>query len=172
MATVPETAAYLSMSIASFGGCTLPKEEKKVWATKATNCIDDIEGARPKTTKLWTKPDLWDNSDVVGAKSKCLHPERTASSNFMRVDDIDGAQAKIRDKMLLTKREINPMTPQYKLPSHTPAPPFEPKFMRDTLDISDIDKAKPRIPVVYEMRDIISVQDIVGAQANYRARHQ
>ena len=163
---------YTSMSIASFGEATLPRQSKRMWDTKATNLTQDIDGAQPKTLKVWEKPDLWNNSDVAGAKSNRLHHERNGANNSLRIDDIDGAQAKIRDKMLLTKRNVNPMAPEYKLPSSTAAPAYQPKYTRNTLDISDIDKAQPRVPVVYDMRDPIGVHDIVGAQANWRPRNE
>lgn len=162
---------YASLSIASFGDSTLPKETKRVWATKDTNRTSDIDGAQPSATKVWKKPDLWNNSDVDGARPPPVHRERNVANNSLRVDDIDGAQAKIRDKMLLTNRHINPMVPEYKLPKHSAAANVEPKFLRDTLNISDIDKAKPSTPRIFDMRDPISVQDIVGAQANWRPRH-
>lgn len=164
---------YVSMSIASYGPPTLPREEKKTFATKQSNATEDIDGARPRTTKVWTKPDLWDTRDVSGSQSKALHHQRSnAPDNSLRVDDIDGAQAKIRDKMLLTKRHTNPMEPQYRLPQAAEAPPYQPKFLRDSQDISDIDRACPMVPVKYATRDPISVQDIVGAQANWRPRHE
>lgn len=164
---------YISMSIASFGAATLPREEKKVFAIKETNATSDIDGARPRSTKVWNKPDMWDTRDVSGSQSKSLHYQRSsAPDNSLRVDDIDGAQAKIRDKMLLTKRHTNPMQPEYHLPKAAEAPPHEPKFLRNTLDISDIDRAAPAVPVRYATRDPISVQDIVGAQANWRPRHE
>jgi hypothetical protein len=160
------------MSIASFGESTLPKETKRVWATKETNKTSDVDGAQPSITPVWKKPDLWDNSDVSGAQSMKLHRSRNVENTSLKVDDIDGAQAKIRDKMLLTKRSINPMEPNYKLPSCTPAAHEEPRFLRNTLNIDDIEKARPTIPRVYDMRDPISVHDIVGAQANWRPRHE
>ena len=157
------------MSIASFGEC---KEAKRVWATKETNRTSDVDGAQPAITTVWNKPDLWDNSDVDGAKPMKMHRERNVPNKSLRVDDIDGAQAKIRDRMLLTQRNVNPMEPNYKLPTAHAAAPVEPRFLRDTLNIDDIEKARPSVPRVYDIRDPISVQDIVGAQANWRPRHE
>jgi len=90
----------------------------------------------------------------------------------MRVDDIDGAQARIRDKMLLTKRQINPMVPDYKLPTTHMAPVHEPRFIRDQMSVADIDKACPTLPKNYVTRNPICVHDIVGAQACWRPRHE
>lgn len=168
-----EDYPYTSLSIASFGPSTIREDRHKVFAVKNTNCTDDVDGAKPAVTKVYQKPDYRFNDDVDGAKSKTLHhARRNGEDNTLRVDDIDGAQAKIRDKMLLTNRRTNPLEPAYQLPSYVPHPPHEPKFLRDTLHIKDIEGSSPRRPPVYQTRDPISVADIVGAQACWRPRHE
>lgn len=73
--------------------------------------------------------------------------------------------------MLTTKRHTNPLVPEYDLPTYKAAAPFEPKFIRDAHDVSDIDGAKPKIPRTFEPRETFR-NDIVGAQANWRPRHE
>lgn len=164
---------YVSMSIASVGASTLPRQATRPFAVKETNATSDVDGAQPSKTKVWNKPDLWNNDDISGAKPMLLHRSRkSGENNSMRVDDIDGAQARIRDKMLLTKRHVDPMAPEYKLPYCKMEQAHVPKFVRDHITVSDIDKACPAPPKNYATRDPISVHDIVGAQACWRPRHE
>lgn len=70
-----------------------------------------------------------------------------------------------------TNRHINPLEPEYNLPSYEPAQ-FQPtKFLKDPLNNEDIDGAHAKPKRVYATRDIMAVSDIVGAQANWRPRH-
>ena len=64
-----------------------------------------------------------------------------------------------------TKRApCNPLTPTYKLQAYTVVPPEAPKFIRDQMQVTDIDGAAPRIKKELEQRDFYSVTDIAGAQ--------
>jgi len=46
--------------------------------------------------------------------------------------------------MMRTKRHVNPLVPEYDLPKFHTTSLIEPKFIRDTLDISDIDGTKTK----------------------------
>ena len=56
------------------------------------------------------------------------------------------------------------MNPTYKLQSVVHIPPPIPRFIRDGMDHSDIDGARPRKEKVMEMRDLYNVHDILGAK--------
>ena len=66
--------------------------------------------------------------------------------------------------MFATNRVIDPLMPNYKLPSYEAPPPYVPKFIRDNMDCSDVEGATPARHNRYKMRDTISVADIEGAQ--------
>jgi hypothetical protein len=166
---------YTTMSIASLGASTLPdqKPKEKRFAIKNTNDISDIEGARcePKANKYSNKPAFL-QSDVPGSTSKALTHSRNVRDLQLYIDDIDGTRHSIKDRMMRTTRHVNPLLPEYPLPSFIPVEPVEPKFMRDSMNIDDIDGTRSKPPKLYTMRDTISCNDIVGAQANFRARHE
>ena len=87
------------------------------------------------------------------------------------VDDIDGARTFIKDKMLPTGRHVDPLQPTYQLPSFNMFHDNETKFLRNTLDVSDIDGATPKVPKKYAPRETMP-NDIEGAQACWRPRHR
>src|SRR5438105_285912 len=90
---------YTSMSIGSLGPSTLPKDAAKPFVIKNSLDTSDVDGAQSKwkSTKILNKPDHAANDDVDGARSKPLSRVRfNCGDNTLRVDDIDGAQAKIR----------------------------------------------------------------------------
>ena len=89
----------------------------------------------------------------------------------LRVDDIDGAKAKIRNKFLFTNRHVDPLNPQYDLPSFHKPDDYSEKFIKDPLDCSDIEGTKSQLPTKYKTRPINMVEDIEGAQASWRPRH-
>ena len=66
---------------------------------------------------------------------------------------------------------IDPINPVYKLPTYEKPMPHRPKFVNDSYDVSDIEGAKPKTPKKYEPRETFR-NDIVGAQANWRPRHE
>ena len=93
------------------------------------NKLDDIEKSQPKKERLLKKPDFCLNiSDI----------EKT-SSNMLKIK---------------TNRHTNPLNPIYKLPAHKEIIPPPNKFIRDNLDISDIEKAQPRKLFPLETRPV------------------
>ena len=58
----------------------------------------------------------------------------------------------------------NPLNPKYKLPKFEYVPPQPPKFIRCTMQISDIKGTSPSIIDIKKTpKDIINVKDIIGA---------
>lgn len=116
--------------------------------THQTNDISDIEGAKPKIIK-----------------------ERNYVSKSLYVDDIDGAKARFKDRFLQTKRHVDPLVPEYTLPSSeiTPSEPLP--FRRDNLMIDDIDGTRTSHRKLYPGRNPLQVDDIDGTTPGWKPRH-
>ena len=92
-----------------------------------TNKNDDIEKSSPSKEKMWNKPDF------------CLN-----------IKDIEKAYP---NKASISQRHINPLNPVYKLPSFPKTdPPIPLKFIRNQIDISDIEKSRPSKLYTVKMR--------------------
>ena len=102
------------------------------------NKIDDIEYAQPKKEKILNKPNfILDVRDIEKAYPKKVNPN--------------------------SQRHVNPLNPVYKLPSYPiPPPPTPPKFIRDQMDISDIEKTSPNKLFPLKMRPVKTYDEIIG----------
>lgn len=162
-------APYSTMSICSLGPATLPKSQKRVFAIKDTNNISDIVGTRsgPKYTQYTNKPQF-SQSDVQGSTSKPLIHSRNVRDNTLYIDDIDGTRHMIRDRFMRTGRHVDPLEPQYKLPSFQTAEIPEPKFVKDPLQLNDIDKTSSRVKNDFKTRDVLNIDDIDGTRTKPR----
>jgi hypothetical protein len=163
MAHNPEQ--YVSMSIASLGDCTLPRQNNKPFQEKKINDVSDIDGARsgPKYQHFFNKPQFL-QSDVQGSTSKPLSWARNVRDNSLYIDDIDGTRHSIKDRMMRTGRHVDPLAPSYPLPSFVPAEDPVPKFIKDSMEISDIDGTKPKFKKTFAPRDTMNIADIDGAR--------
>lgn len=103
------------------------------------------------------------NSDIEGSKTRQLHIGLNKPGYSLVNEDIQGTKPDcVKFK---TKREpCNPLTPTYKLQAYTVVPPAPPKFIRDGMQVQDIDGAMPRVKKELETRDHYNVADIQGAQ--------
>jgi len=70
----------------------------------------------------------------------------------LKLDDIEGARPKRRTSHL-GKRCVNPLTPEYSLPTFKHVEPIIPRFRRDNINISDIEKTTPK-PLPNKIREI------------------
>ncbi|CAD8088661.1 unnamed protein product [Paramecium sonneborni] len=78
------------------------------------------------------------------------------------IDDIAGARPQIAK--FKTNRETNPVEPTYKIPSYQGAEVLQPmKFIRDTLNISDIQGTVPKIKI-YNPRNVDPYTFIEGSK--------
>ena len=163
MASNPDQ--YVTMSIASLGQSTLPRPEQKPFKEKVINDISDIEGAKsgPKYQPFFNKPQFL-QSDVHGSTSKALSWGRNVRDNSLYIDDIDGTRHSIKDRMLRSGRHVNPLEPNYPLPTYVPAENPEVKFIKDSLDHSDIDGSYSKPKVQLATRDTMRVDDIAGSR--------
>lgn len=160
------------MSIASLGDATLPRPSKRPFQEKRTNDISDISGATsgPKYERFYNKPQP-QQSDVAGSTSKPLSWSRNVRDNSLYIDDIEGTRHTVKDRMMRTTRNVNPLQPEYKLPSFVPAENPVPKFMKDPQYHEDIDGSTVKPKKYFETRDIMNVDDIEGSRPNWKPRH-
>ena len=159
------------MSITSAGAPTLPdqKPHRPVYSTRETNRCNDIEGAMssvPYASKFTNKPE---NMPVVdGSMPRSQTHTRNVPDLSLHIDDIDGTRHSIKDRMMRTKRHVNPLVPTYELPSYVSSSIPEAKFIRNNLNTDDIDGSRPKPARVFKPRDTMTTEDIDGAQACYR----
>ena len=168
---------YQTMSITSFGSATLPDQKKPViqYSTRDINSVADIDGAQStKYGNRYTNKPQFLNSEISGATSKPLTHARNVEDKQLFLDDIEGTRHSIKDRMMRTKRHVNPLIPDYDLPQfHVTSVP-ESKFNRDTMNISDIEGTKPRPAKtnLFKVRDTMNTSDIVGSQAGWKPLHR
>ena len=164
---------WTTMSITSPGKSILDdqKPRQKPFVIKDTNRTNDIDGAFavPKYDQWATKQT---NATLPGNAAPSKHHSRNVPDTSLYIDDIDGARFCPIGGMERTQRHVNPLKPNYKLPSYSvPQRPLEDaKSIRDPLLIADIDGTHPKAFAQTSTRDNISVNDIPGATANYRER--
>jgi hypothetical protein len=105
------------------------------------------------------------NDDIELSCPKRLHQPLNKPYYYLRDDDISGTKPSIAT--FRTKREAsNPLNPVYKLPSFVPLEPVVIKFIRDSINVDDINGTKPRSLHQKEVgiRVTNNVHDIDGAR--------
>ena len=78
--------------------------------------------------------------------------------------DIEGSKPDIV-KFKSTRPPSNPLNPVYKLAHVEYVPPSPPKFVRDAMQITDVEGARPKKKPERAERDPLKVNDIKGASA-------
>ena len=164
---------YTSMSITSPGPCVLAdqKSKPKEFATRNINSVRDIDGAytSDKLAKFETRPQFLAERDFPEALPKQLTHTRNVPDRALMVEDIDGAQFTLGGGMDRTNRHVNPLEPNYKLPSyHVSGGLFDmasTKPARDIMKVRDVNAIKP--PRERRTRDVMTLNDIDGAKADY-----
>jgi hypothetical protein len=133
----------------------------------------DIAGARPRVLTR-ERRGLYPQWNEPLNKPKRLHPPHmhTDSSNNRPVmnltnKDIPGSMTHGQYK---SKRHVNPLEPDYPLPSYEHRPFTPPsKAARDLcLNTTDIEGSSPKPRFQYEMRDTINAGDIEGTTTDWR----
>ena len=158
--------AYTSMSIASLGSSTILEGPKTKYVHAPSQIFNE-----EKAPKTYNKPSFFGTADIDGAQPRRSH-QRSVPLDALRVDDIDGASVLIKDKFLHTKRHEDPLQPNYKLPSCKVVPPPEVKFVKNSLDVDDIEGTRSTIKKVYISRDTLRTSDIEGSSAGWKPRHR
>ena len=163
---------HFSMSICSLGPSTLPRSSSSR-TFKATNVASEYQvGAQNAThhESFFSNPSFL-QPDIIGSTSKPLTRTRNTRDNSLYIDDIDGARPRVTNRILVTKRRVNPLQPEYNLPSFEIMKPYEPRFIRHTMDFTDIEGTQSKPLLRCAPRDSTNkVDDILGAQANWRSK--
>ena len=136
---------FQTMSLQTAGRCTITTPLRGTRDTlnvmTSTNRVDDIEGAKPEIIQnryVHNRPDLYNNADVRGARSKRLHPvdpHKVIGLNLTN-HDIEGSRTQVNN--FQTNRRVNMLEPRYQLPSYEAAPAPVPKQLNETNKLSDI----------------------------------
>ena len=110
-------------------------------------------------------------SDIDGAQPKRFTAERShaTSSSTLETDKSTEGRSKYRPPA----HPRNPLAPDYHLPP-VPPPPNDPtKFVRDTLDVSDIAGAHKTARITLSKPDsTLNISDIEGSQPGWRAQRR
>ncbi|KAH7431365.1 hypothetical protein KP509_08G044800 [Ceratopteris richardii] len=95
------------------------------------------------------------------------HVHRTFHN--LTTEDIKGARPNPKNmKLGNAARGTNPLDPAYKLPSCKVSPPFEPKFIRDNLNVDDIAGARSQHRVRFAVDHSASREVIEGSFPGWR----
>ena len=134
-------------------------ETKRNWSINLYNL--DIEGSSPrKFGAFHQKTDFTNkNDDIEKSYPKLLHIKLKKPEYNLTNSDIEFSSPQcVKSKI---KRHLNPLEPKYKLPSSSAYPPYEPKFIKDSINVNDIEGAVPK-KVIGRMqsRDIMNIKDI------------
>ncbi|CAD8154622.1 unnamed protein product [Paramecium pentaurelia] len=113
--------------------------------SQSTMTIQGIDGAAPKLKPYqYLNKEQFCNrdDDIPGTKSRPLIRSSNRSDNQLMVDDIKGTRPKV-NKFSTNRDPVNPLEPVYKIASYEQAEPLQPKFIRDSYNVQDIEGAQP-----------------------------
>jgi len=129
--------------------------------------ITDIERAQPKYQGIKNRNAesfCNRNDDIAGSFPKKLHQPLSKIYYNLKNDDIHGTKPQSH-KFVTTREPSNPLNPMYKLPHTEVRVATPPKFVRDHIDIKDIDGARPNPYTKWNIdRKTNLVDDIDGAR--------
>jgi len=104
----------------------------------------DIEGSSPRKFGAFNQKIDYSNKndDIDKSSPRRLHiklnkPEYNLSNSDIEYSHPHCVKCKIT-------RHLNPLEPKYNLPTSPEYPPYEPRFIRDSMKVDDIEGAKPR----------------------------
>jgi len=175
---------FVTMSLGSTGASTIGSRQSEgrranLNISRNVNDVSDIRGTKPlmKAYQYTKRPKLWeDTSDIKGSTSKVLHPKNPNKVIGRNLNNDDIEYSKPQMYTFQTKRQSNPICPEYAAPGHSePVPAASVRKQTVTTNqTEDIKGAKPRVPLAsrYAMRDHHSVSDIDGCTTTWRPRHQ
>ncbi|CAD8072946.1 unnamed protein product [Paramecium sonneborni] len=120
------------------------KNTKPILTPRETSNNHDIEGSIAKQFSYYHKQDFINkNDDIEGARSKSNIRPSNRQDLQLAIDDIKGTRPNIV-KFQTSRQPLNPLEPQYKLPTFIASQPHQPKFIRDGHNIQDIQGAQPK----------------------------
>jgi hypothetical protein len=126
-------------------------DTQRDWSINLYNL--DIERSCPKRISVFTNKIDYINKvdDIERTNSKLLHYKLDKPEYNLSNADIEKSSPNLGN--LHTTRCTNPLEPKYKLPHVDDYPPDEPRFIRNNMDIKDIDGARPNKYFKWETRD-------------------
>ena len=119
----------------------------------------DIPGAVPRRYGLYNRKSEFNNTneDIEGSSPAKLYKKVNKPDFIYSNKDIELSVPR-GHHVFQNNRHLNPLNPEYKLPSFTePNIEYNQKFLRDTLDISDIEGAQTKNYYKYKFHDNINV---------------
>ncbi|CAG9312313.1 unnamed protein product [Blepharisma stoltei] len=145
----------------------VPPKKKHWGSTSLTSLVtDDIEGAKPalKGYQYVNKPDFaYTAHDIEKAQPSKLHQALNKPNFNLNTKDIFKAYPN-KAEFVTNRIGHNPLMPVYKLPSFETRPITPPKFVRDSIQITDIDGTKPEAYFKWQTRNSMNITDIDGAR--------
>lgn len=140
-------------------------DTRRDWSLNLYNL--DIERSSPKKISIFNnKIDFTNkNDDLEKSNSKFLHFKLNKPSYNLSNADIEKSSSNMGH--LNTARCTNPLEPKYNLPRVEELPFDEPKFIRDNIDIKDIDGAIPKKKYPWKTRETFPLNnhDIKGSKS-------
>lgn len=102
--------------------------------------------------------------DIPGSLPRHLHQSHDKPYYYLTNEDIAGSQP-AHHKFVTVRQPTNPLEPVYKLPYAEIRISTPPKFIRESMNIKDIDGAHPRSKLKAEIaqRKSMVIEDIPGA---------
>ena len=134
------------------------------WSTNLYNL--DIEGSQPRKFSIFTKKvDFTNkNDDIERSNPKNIHYHLKKPEYNLSNRDIEKSYPSA--VIFKTKRVTNPLEPKYKFSEAESYPPEKPKFIRDSIDIKDIEGSSPRKIKYFLKRETMSekLKNIEGSR--------
>ncbi len=118
------------------------------------------------TNKFFNKPGNFNiNTDIERSSPKKLFKEHHRNYNYLRSYDIKGSRPNV-NTFQTTRMPTNPLEPQYKLSKVEIRQATPPRFIRDAIQINDIEGAQARQIIRKKcLRNTMDISDIEGARA-------
>lgn len=136
-------------------GCTIASPIRAL-APRDSLSFTAITGAQPR--RIFERSTFFETGDIHGAQPKAALGLRTGHYDVLSLDDIEGARPHSLD--LKSARVLNPLNPQYKLPSAPPVSFPELPFKRDSYTVDDIEGTKAVAGPRWKMRDTTNAIDV------------
>ena len=132
------------------------------WSTNLYNL--DIESSMPRTFGIFTNKIDFINKvdDIEKSNPKILHYPLNKPEYNLYNKDIEKSSPDVN--RFKSKRNTNPLQPKYQLSKLEEFPPEIPKFIRDSMDISDIEGASPSKRNFLKIKESMSEKSIEGAK--------